>query len=133
MEVSGLRPCWFTPEEKIAKYPLDRWLGGLPSKSGRYGEEKILTLPGIETRCPARGPSLYRLSYDNFIISLTCETFLDRLLSLYLRAGRPRGRSSSAGRVKNFLYVVQTSSGGHLASYPMGTGGCFPGGNVAEA
>jgi hypothetical protein len=35
------------------------------------------------------------------------------------------GRSSSPGRVKNFLHV-QTGSGAHPASYPMGTGGSFP-------
>jgi hypothetical protein len=40
----------------------------------------------------------------------------------WLRAGRPRGRSSSLGRVKNFLHVVQTGSGVHPTSYPMGTG-----------
>jgi hypothetical protein len=37
------------------------------------------------------------------------------------------GRSSSPGRVKNFLHVVQTKSGVHPASYPMRTGGSFPG------
>jgi hypothetical protein len=38
----------------------------------------------------------------------------------WLRAGRPRGRSSSAGNVKNFslLHVVQTGSGVHPTSYP---------------
>jgi hypothetical protein len=30
---------------------------------------------------------------------------------------RSKGRSSSPGRVKNFLHVVQTGSGAHLASY----------------
>jgi hypothetical protein len=35
--------------------------------------------------------------------------------------------SSSPGRVKNFLHAVQTGSGAHPASYPMGTGGAFPG------
>jgi hypothetical protein len=39
----------------------------------------------------------------------------------WLRAGRPRGRSSSPGRIKNFLQVVQTGSGDHPASYPMAT------------
>jgi hypothetical protein len=37
------------------------------------------------------------------------------------------GWSSSPGRVKNFLHVVQTGSGVHPASYPMGTGGSFSG------
>jgi hypothetical protein len=51
----------------------------------------------------------------------------------WLGAGRPRGRSSSPGRVKNFLRVIQTGSGAHPASYPMGTGGFFPGGRTAGA
>jgi hypothetical protein len=28
--------------------------------------------------------------------------------------------------MKNFFYVVQTGSGAHPTSYPMGTGGPFP-------
>jgi hypothetical protein len=53
----------------------------------------------------------------------------------WLRAGRPRGRSSSPGRVKNFifLHVVQTGSGAHRASYRMCTGGPFPGGKAVGA
>jgi hypothetical protein len=39
----------------------------------------------------------------------------------------------SPGRVKNFLHSVQTGSGAHPASYPVGTGGSFPGGKVAGA
>jgi hypothetical protein len=50
-----------------------------------------------------------------------------------LRAGRPRGRSSSPGRVKNFLHVVQTGPGARPASYTMGTGGPFSGGKAARA
>jgi hypothetical protein len=50
-----------------------------------------------------------------------------------LQAGRPRGRGSSPGRVKNFLHVVQTGSGADPASYSMGTGGSFPGGKAAGA
>jgi hypothetical protein len=45
----------------------------------------------------------------------------------WLGAGRPRGRSLSPGGGKNFLQVVQTGSGVHPSSYPMGTGGYFPG------
>jgi hypothetical protein len=43
--------------------------------------------------------------------------------------GLDEGRvgSSSPGRVKNFLYVVQTGAGAHLASYPVDTGGFFSG------
>jgi hypothetical protein len=35
--------------------------------------------------------------------------------------------------VKNFLHVVQTGSRAHPVSYPMGTGGSFPGGKAAGA
>jgi hypothetical protein len=38
-------------------------------------------------------------------------------------AGLLRGRSSNPYRFKNFLYSVQTGSGAHPASYPMGTEG----------
>jgi hypothetical protein len=51
----------------------------------------------------------------------------------WLRAGSRRGRSSSPGRVKNFLHVAQTGSGLHPASYPTDTGGSFPGGKAAGA
>jgi hypothetical protein len=51
----------------------------------------------------------------------------------WLRAGRPRGRNSSPDRVKNFLHSVQTGSGVHPTSYPMSTGGSFPGGRAAMA
>jgi hypothetical protein len=45
----------------------------------------------------------------------------------WLQAGQLRGQSSSPVRVKNFVvHVVQTSSGVHPASYPMGIGGSFP-------
>jgi hypothetical protein len=43
----------------------------------------------------------------------------------WLRTGRPRGRSLSPSRVKNFLYVVLTGSGVYPTSYPMGTGSSF--------
>jgi hypothetical protein len=54
-------------------------------------------------------------------------------IAYWLRAGRPRGRSSSPGTVKNILHVVQTGSGAHTASYRMGTRGSFPRGKAAEA
>jgi hypothetical protein len=38
-----------------------------------------------------------------------------------------RGRISSPGSVNNFLHVVQTGSGAHRASYPIGTVDSFPG------
>jgi hypothetical protein len=33
----------------------------------------------------------------------------------------------------SLLHIVQTDSGSHPASYPMGTGGSFPGGKEAGA
>jgi hypothetical protein len=36
-------------------------------------------------------------------------------------------RSSSPGKGKSFLHVVQTGSEGYPASYPMGTGALSPG------
>jgi hypothetical protein len=48
---------------------------------------------------------------------------------------RPRGRSLSPGKVKNFHFsiFVQTGSGVHPASYLMGNGGSFPEIKAAEA
>jgi hypothetical protein len=43
------------------------------------------------------------------------------------------GVSLRPSRVKNFLHFVQTGSEVHPASYPMGTGGSFPGGKAAGA
>jgi hypothetical protein len=37
------------------------------------------------------------------------------------------------GQEFSLLHVVQTGSGAHPASYPMGTGGSFPEGKVAGA
>jgi hypothetical protein len=52
---------------------------------------------------------------------------------LWLWAGQRRGRSSSPGRVKNFLHVVQTGSGAHSDSFPMGTGAISLGDKAARA
>jgi hypothetical protein len=51
----------------------------------------------------------------------------------WLQAGRLRNRSSSPGRVKNFLFSTSTGSGAHPVSYSIGTGGSFPEGKVAGA
>jgi hypothetical protein len=40
---------------------------------------------------------------------------------------------SNPGKVKNFLHVLKTGFGAHAASYAMGTGGSFPGGEAAGA
>jgi hypothetical protein len=48
------------------------------------------------------------------------------LLSTALCVEWPRSLNSSPRRGKNFLCVVQTGSGAHLASYPTSTGEVFP-------
>jgi hypothetical protein len=84
---------------------------------------------GLRRRCPQSsanafmGPSVSIIMGISFMI---CIYHSDGL-----RAGRPRGWSSDTGMVKNFLHVVQTSSGVHPAPYTMGTGGSFPGGKAA--
>jgi hypothetical protein len=51
----------------VLNYLLDRRLGGPQSRSGRYGEVKILDPTGTRTpTCrPARSQSLYRVSYPD--------------------------------------------------------------------
>jgi hypothetical protein len=53
----------------------------------------------------------------------------------WLRAGRPRGRSSRVpiGGQEFSLHVVQIGSAVHPTSSPMGTGAPFPGGKAAGA
>jgi hypothetical protein len=45
------------------------------------------------------------------------------------------GRDSITGRGKRcyILHSLQTASGDHAASYPMGIEGAFPGGKAVEA
>jgi hypothetical protein len=51
MEVSGqLHTLAAVPRGKEPLYPLDMRLAGPQSRPGHYGEEKILTLSGIEPR-----------------------------------------------------------------------------------
>jgi hypothetical protein len=40
------------PPGKSPQYPFYRRLGGPQSRSGRYGEVKFFTLPGLELRPP---------------------------------------------------------------------------------
>jgi hypothetical protein len=67
------------------------------------------------------------------LLRVCSETFIICALSFYVRDWDSAvsmatgyglddrgGRSSSPGRVKNFLSVTQTASGAHPASYPMG-------------
>jgi hypothetical protein len=41
--------------------------------------------------------------------------------------------TENSGEEFSLLHVVQTGSGAHPASFPMGTGGPFPGGKAAGA
>jgi hypothetical protein len=53
--------------------------------------------------------------------------------SEWLWVGRPRGRSSSPGSQEFYvLHVVQTGSGVHPTSYPMGVGGVKRPGREAD-
>jgi hypothetical protein len=67
-KVVSFTPRPLYPWGKSPRYPLDRRLGGLQSRSGRCGEQKILDPTGTRTptpRRPASSQSLYRLSYPN--------------------------------------------------------------------
>jgi hypothetical protein len=58
-------PAALTPGKETL-YPLDRRLGEPQNRSGRRGEEKIFTLPGLKLLPlgrPVRSLSLYRLRY----------------------------------------------------------------------
>jgi hypothetical protein len=53
LEVSGqLHAPAASPPGKSSRYPFYRRLGGPQSRSGRYGEVKIFTLPGLELPPP---------------------------------------------------------------------------------
>jgi hypothetical protein len=64
---------------------------------------------------------------ESVITAGTCHVIRSRDSSVGIATGYgmdDRGdRSSSPSRVKNFLHVVQTGSGVHPTSSPMGTGG----------
>jgi hypothetical protein len=59
----------------------------------------------------------------------------DSAVGIATRYGLDGGgvRSSSPGRVKNFLHFFQTGSGVHPAFCPVGTGSNFSGGKAAGA
>jgi hypothetical protein len=75
-ERSASRPGSFTPEERAPRRPLDKRLGGPQSRSERYGEKKILPLPGIELR-PSSPYPVFRPAPNNsiqlFIINVPCQ------------------------------------------------------------
>jgi hypothetical protein len=65
--VVNFTPLALYPRGKSPRYPLDRRLGGSQSRSGRYGEVKILDPTGARTRplCrPAHRQSQYRVRYS---------------------------------------------------------------------
>jgi hypothetical protein len=66
--VVSSRPRPFYPRGKSICYPLYMRFGEPQSRSGRRGEEKLLTLSGLELRPlghPARSQSLYRRRYPD--------------------------------------------------------------------
>jgi hypothetical protein len=82
------------------------------------------------TRCPLRFDVLTAMAMksDGLRNVTWCSRHSD-----WLRPGRLRGRSSSPGKVKNLLHIVQIGSGVHPASYPIDTAGSFPVGKAARA
>jgi hypothetical protein len=96
--VVSFTPRSLYPRGKSLRYPLDRRLGGLKSRSGRLGEEKIIvTLPGLELRPlgrPTHSQSLYRLRYLFLKIILIMDfndffiQFFSRLFYLHPRSLR---------------------------------------------
>jgi hypothetical protein len=93
---------------------------------------KLTTPPGLESINPYPHAHTclpdFLIKHDYFHLLPTCSRYSD-----WLQAGRPRARSSSPGRQELSLHVVQIGPGAHPASYPMGTGGSFPGGKAPGA
>jgi hypothetical protein len=78
--LASFTPRPLHPRERKPRFPLDRRLGGPQSRSGRRGEETILTLPGLERRPlgrPIRSQSLYRRCYPGTwckLLTVVCPT-----------------------------------------------------------
>jgi hypothetical protein len=110
------RPLY--PQGKGPRYPLDRRLGGPQSRSGRFGEVKILTPTGIRTPTP-------RSSYTLVLTSLmTCNMNKDCLMLLPLFVIRtmvnyPLRHGSLLGR--RYVYICSP----FLTSELSGRGGKF--------
>jgi hypothetical protein len=80
-----------------------------------------LYIPGLRTIYNERIIRRWSLTFRVLYVS---PRSLDSAVgSDWRRAGRWKGRSSSPGRVKNFLHVIQTCSGAHPAPCPVGAGG----------
>jgi hypothetical protein len=69
------------------------------------------------------------------IISVSTDFTMRSRYSDWLRAGRPRGRSSSPGRVKNFHFSMSSRPALGSTQPPIEwvPGGSFPGGKAAGA
>jgi hypothetical protein len=110
-------------------------------------KRRILPLPGLELRplCRlARSVSLYRLSYRGscYMCCYPCSNIPTVIFpcpeenqrqssSFCIAIGYGLdGPGSIPCRGKICLHSIQTSSGAHPASYPMGTRGEFPGGEA---
>jgi hypothetical protein len=92
-----LRSDRFNGEERT---PGTHWIGGwvgLRADMDAMGKRKILLLPGIETRCSARGPSLYRLSY----LGSACDAYIPKT-TFSVRGGGWKRENQSKYRDKFF-------------------------------
>jgi hypothetical protein len=104
-------------------------IGGMVGRRNRSTRRK----PASETLCPPQIPHAARTRTRAAAVGSQRRTARvtaqPSRYSNWLRAGRPRGRSSRPGKVKNFLFstLFQTVSGVHPTFYPMGTGDSFPG------
>jgi hypothetical protein len=94
----------------------------------RHTSGRALTLYSWRN-VPIFTPTNTTSSYSIYSIIESCE--MVSIYELRNHIGSTGGRNSSAGRVKNFLHVVQTGSGVHPTTYPVGTEGYFPGGKAA--
>jgi hypothetical protein len=87
--------------------------------------------------CGVKAPHILDLSNRGdkmeFTLQLLCAQY-NLMHSFKNSTGwTPGVRFPARQRDFSLLFSVQTGSGAHPASYSMGTGGSFPGGNVAVA
>jgi hypothetical protein len=110
----------FTPQPfylrgKSPRDPLDRRLSGPQNRSGRRGEEKLLTLPGLEIRPlgrPVCSQPLYRLCYSGSSYSVHCAGLLDVQNILSADTGMSRqteGHSFGDHLISETVSVTPTS------------------------
>jgi hypothetical protein len=69
-------------------------------------------------------------SFRTLFLRATVAKSVQRLATGWMTERRSEFQSRS-GQECSFLHTVQTGCGAHTASYPMGTGDFFPGGNEA--